>query len=74
MILKYLHFLRKTLEELDKASAQMSEDKLRRLKGIPYLCELPEKGWDSEKIYNQVDTTIGLGDLKGNFGGKMTIV
>ena len=53
------------MEELDKGSAQITEDKLRRLKGMSYLCELPEKGWDSQKIYDRIDTTIGLGDLKG---------
>ena len=50
---------------MDKATTQITEDKLRRLKGMSYLCELPEKGWDSQKIYDRIDTTIGLGDLKG---------
>ena len=43
----------------------MAEDKRVRLKGMSYLCQLPENGWDSQKIYDRLDASMGLGDLKG---------
>ena len=43
----------------------MEEDKRVRLNGMSYLCQLPEKGWETQKIYDRLDASMGLGDLKG---------
>ena len=43
----------------------MAESKHDRLKGIPYICKLPEKGWTPQKISDELDIIMGLGDLKG---------
>ena len=59
-------YSRKTEEELDKASADMAKTKLDRLKGSPYICELPPHGWTPQEISDELDNIMGLGDLKGN--------
>jgi hypothetical protein len=43
----------------------MAKTKSDRLKGIPYMCQLPEKGWSPQKISDELDILMGLGDLKG---------
>ena len=58
-------YWRKTESELDKATADMVKTKQDRLKGIPYLREIPEEGWTPESISSHLDNIMGLGDLKG---------
>ena len=58
-------YWRKTESELDKATADMVQTKQGRLKGIPYLREIPEEGWTPESISSHLDNIMGLGDLKG---------
>ena len=47
------------------ATADMIKTKQDRLKGIPYLREIPEEGWAPESISSHLDNIMGLGDLKG---------
>ena len=63
--IKYGFYRRKTESELDKATADMVQTKQDRLKGIPYLREIPEEGWTPESISSHLDNIMGLGDLKG---------
>ena len=46
--------------EIDKASVGMAESKQKNLKGMPYMCQLPEKGWSPKKISDELDILMGL--------------
>ena len=50
----------------------MAETKSERLQGIPYMCQLPEKGWSPQKISDELDILMGLGDLKGKVSNNIS--
>ena len=52
----------------------MAKTKSDLLKGIPYICKLPEKGWAPEKISDELDKLMGLGDMKGSNSQLNTIL
>ena len=61
----FLNTKRKVETDLTKASVDMARTKSERLNGVPYICILPENGWSPQKISQELDMLMGLGDLKG---------
>ena len=51
----------------------MAVSKAGHLKGIPYMCKLPEKGWSPQKISDELDILMGLGNLKGKFYSNIQV-
>ena len=61
----FFKYQRKVETDLTKASVDMARTKSERLNGVPYICILPENGWSPQKISQELDMLMGLGDLKG---------
>ena len=59
---------KKISEELGKTMSELKKDVDSQLKGLDYHTEIPDEGWDKEKIVNEVQTLLGLGDYKALSG------
>ena len=55
---------RKIDEELGKTMVDLKADADKALKGLEYYREIPELGWNQEKIVAEIEKLMGLGDYK----------
>ena len=51
-------------EELSKTMSDLKADANKQLKGLEYHRNIPELGWDQEKIVAEIEKLMGLGDYK----------
>ena len=51
-------------EELGKTMSELKADANKQLKGLEYHRNIPEVGWDKEKIVAEIEKLMGLGDYK----------
>ena len=51
-------------EELGKTMSELKADANKQLKGLEYHRNIPEVGWDQEKIVAEIEKLMGLGDYK----------
>ena len=46
---------KKISEELGKTMSELKRDVDSQLRGLPYLTQLPDQGWDRDRIVAEVD-------------------
>ena len=44
--------------------SELKADANKQLKGLEYHRNIPEMGWDQEKIVTEIEKLMGLGDYK----------
>ena len=47
---------KKISEELGRTMSELKRDVDSQLRGLPYLTQLPDQGWDRDRIVAEVET------------------
>ncbi len=64
-----LPFIRdRVTKELDKSSKEMEEEIAKQIQGKNYINQLPRCGWSKEKILQEIDDLMDLGEFKAENG------
>jgi hypothetical protein len=48
-------------DEVGKAVTDLETDINAQIEGMDYFCNLPEHGWDKDKVLQEIDSYMSLG-------------
>ena len=63
-------------DEVGKAVTDLETDINAQIEGMDYFCDLPEHGWDKDKVLQEIDSymSLGMNNLFSESGSNLIIV